>query len=114
MKKNKKIEIISNANVAEIIGKKFVEAVRLDTGKKLPLAGVFIEIGGTPISAIAKQLGVKLNQRGEIIVDKNSCTNVPGIFAAGDVTDRQYKQVLLAAAEGAAAAFSAYSHVKGH
>jgi len=111
--KNSKIEIISNANVVEIKGGKMVESVLLDTGEDLRLEGVFIEIGGVPTSAIAKALGVDVNERGEIIIDKNGCTNAPDIFAAGDVTDRQYKQAITAAAEGSAATFSAYKYIKG-
>ncbi|MEM7819988.1 MAG: FAD-dependent oxidoreductase [Candidatus Aenigmatarchaeota archaeon] len=112
VKANKKIEIVANANVTEIMGKRFVEAVQLDNGKKLSVDGVFIEIGGNPISAMAKKLGVSLNDRGEIVTDKDGRTNVPGIYAAGDVTNRTYKQALMAAAEGASAIFSAYRFMK--
>ncbi len=112
VEKNKKIEIIANANVVEIKGKKLVESIKLDTDKELKLDGVFIEIGGVPTTAMAKGLGIKINDQGEIIIDKESRTNIAGVFAAGDVTDRKYKQALMASAEGATAAFNAYKYIK--
>ncbi|MEM7813937.1 MAG: FAD-dependent oxidoreductase [Candidatus Aenigmatarchaeota archaeon] len=117
VEKEKKIEIIPNSVVAEIRGKDFVESAVLEdvnTKKRseLALEGLFIEIGGVPGSALAKRLGVALNERGEIVVDRGSQTNVPGVLAAGDVTDSEYKQVITAAAQGVVAAYSAYKFVK--
>lgn len=112
VKKNKKIEILFNTEVTKLEGKDFLEAVRLNTGKKLELQGLFIEIGATPASVLAKKLGVKLNEYKFIIVNKKQETNVKGIFACGDVTDNILKQIITACGEGAIAAFEAYKRTK--
>lgn len=117
---DKKIEIIPNTVVTEIKGGKvgFLESVVLEDvntkkRREFPLEGLFIEIGGIPGSDIARELGVKLNEEKEIIVDSGARTNMPGIFAAGDVTNSEYKQIITAAAQGAAAAYSAYQLLRG-
>jgi len=117
IKKNKKIEIINNANIKEIKGKEFVESVVLDKpykgSKELKLDGVFVAIGHIALSELANPLGVKLNQKGEIIINHaTSETNVPGIYAAGDVTDQPFKQLITGVADGCVAAYSAYQHIK--
>ncbi len=113
---NKKIEIINNTNVTEIKGKQFVEKVILDKPykgiKELELQGVFVAIGHIIISDLAKSIGVKTNEKGEIILDhKTSETNLPGVFAAGDVTDKPFKQLITGVADGCTAAFSAYEYI---
>ena len=113
---NKKIEVINNANVVEIKGTQFVTGVVLDReyngSKDLPLQGVFVAIGHLALSELAKPLGVKLNKKGEIIIDhKTSETNVPGAFAAGDVADKPFKQAITGVAEGCTAAYSAYEYI---
>jgi Alkyl hydroperoxide reductase, large subunit len=55
---------------------------------------------------------VKLNEKGEIVIDREGRTSVEGIFAAGDVTDSKYKQAVVAAAEGVIAALSAYNYIR--
>jgi alkyl hydroperoxide reductase subunit F len=116
VEKNPKIEIITNTNIQQIKGKIFVDSVVLDREYKgsaeLKLDGLFVEIGHIPSSLLAAELGVKLNESKEIIVDRESRTNVPGIFAAGDVTDNGWKQAIIAASQGSFAAFSAYRFVK--
>ena len=116
VKKNKKIEVILNTNVLEIKGDKFVNQVILDKPYKgstnLKLDGVFGAIGNIPLSDLAKSLGVKINEKGEIITDHHdSSTNVKGIFAAGDVVDTEFKQAITGVAEGVIAAHSAYKFV---
>lgn len=112
---NKKIEIITNTNVIEIKGEKFVKSVVFDKpykGKKeMEVGGVFVEIGHLPQTDLAKKLGVKLNQKGEIMIDRMAKTNVPGLFAAGDVGDAPYKQAITGAAEAVIASFSAYEYI---
>ena len=117
VEKEKNIEIIPNAVVTEIKGEQFVNAATIEDvntkkQRELPIDGLFIEIGGVPGSALAAKVGVKLNEKGEIEIDRSSQTNVPGVFAAGDVTNGEYKQAITAAAEGVVAAYSAYKHVK--
>ena len=84
----------------------------LITGKKFLLDGVFIEIGADPRSEMAKELGVAVNEKDEIIVDEQMHTNIPGFFAAGDVVNRREKQVIVAAGHGAIAAFSVREYVE--
>ncbi len=113
---NKKIEIINNTNVIEIKGKQFVENVILDNPYKgsaeLELQGVFVAIGHISISDLAKSIGVKTNEKGEIILNhKTSETNISGVFAAGDVTDKPFKQLITGVADGCTAAFSAYEYI---
>jgi len=113
--KNSKIEIITNSNVTKINGEQLVRGVTLDKphagSKELKLDGVFIDIGYDAESSLAASLCVKLDERGEIIVGRNAETNIPGVFAAGDVTSCSFKQVVNAAAQGAVAASSAYRFV---
>lgn len=112
VKTNAKIEIITDTVVEKISGDKFVSLIAVKntkTGetKNLKIEGVFIAIGSIPNTDFVKDL-VKLNEYGEIIIDHKTCeTNVPGIFAAGDITDVPEKQAIIAAGDGAKAALSA-------
>ncbi len=112
---NKKIEVITNTNVTEIKGDKFVRSVILDRpykgSKELKLDALFIDIGHIPLSDLAKSIGVKINEKGEIIIDRESKTNIPGVFAAGDVVDTKFKQAITGVAEGVSAAYSAYEYL---
>lgn len=117
VKKNKKIEIITNTKVLEIKGKSSVKSIVLDNKYKnsneLKVDGVFVSIGHTALSELAKLLGVELNESGEIKINHlNSETNMPGVYAAGDVTDKQFKQLITGVADGCTAAYSAYKYIK--
>ena len=72
--------------------------------------GLFIEIGTIPNSYLVKDL-VDTNDRGEVIVDNHQMTTLPGLFAAGDVTDQEEKQIIISAAEGAKAALAATKYL---
>jgi len=114
---NPKIEIINNANVTAIKGDKFVKSVILDReykgSKELELNGVFIAIGHVALSELAKQIGIKTNEHDEIIINhKTSETNINGVFAAGDVADKPFKQAITGVAEGCVAAYSAFEFLK--
>ena len=74
------------------------------------LEGIFVQIGLLPNSDWLKGV-IELSPRGEIIVDAKGGTNVPGIFAAGDVTTVPYKQIVIAIGEGSKAALSAFDHL---
>ena len=113
IKSSENIEIINNTNVTEVLGKEKVEGVILDRdykkNKTLKLDAVFVAIGHEIISGLAENLGVKLNSKKEIIINhKTSETNVAGIYAAGDVTDKQFKQLIIGVADACTAAYSAY------
>lgn len=116
IKKIENIEVIEGVNIKEILGKKKMNKVVLDSqingSSTLPLDGLFIAIGMNPQNELAKELDVELNKRGEIIIDKHSQTNVKGVFAAGDVTDAEWKQGIIAAAEGSVAANYAFEYLQ--
>ncbi len=101
-----KIEILTNTILSEIQGNQIVTGVRLGDGTEIPVDGVFIEIGSDPNTEMVKNLGIELNEKGEIVVDVNAQTNIPGLFAAGDVTQIREKQVLCAAGQTVTAAYS--------
>lgn len=82
-----------------------VKDLKTEVVKEYPLDGVFIQIGLTPNSGIFAE-SVPVNKRGEIEVDKDCRTNISGVYAAGDVTDVAYKQIVIAMGEGAKAALS--------
>ncbi len=116
VKKTGKVEIITDVQIKEIQGNKFVESILYQdrkTGKNfiLPIDGVFIEIGSQPASSFVRGL-VDFNEKDEIKVDFESFqTKTPGLFAAGDVNEGKYKQIVTAAGEGAKAALAAYDYI---
>ncbi len=108
-------EIFYNSVPLEIIGKNKVEGlvIKKDGGKQeIKVEGIFIEIGSTPLTQLTKNLKLKLDKEGHVIVDSNMNTNVEGFFAAGDVTNHPLKQVVVASAQGAIAAKSASHLIK--
>ena len=113
---NKKIELIYKTNVKEVKGGEFVSSIILDSpyngSPELKLDGMFIEIGYIPKTELAEKIGVKLNKKHEIVVDKHSQTNVPGVYSAGDCTDYDFKQAITGVAQGAHASQAAYEHIK--
>ncbi|KAL7346270.1 thioredoxin reductase [Encephalitozoon intestinalis] len=69
--------------------------------KTIPMDGVFFGIGHDPNTSFLKSVNVDLDSNGYIVVKDDACTSVPGLFAAGDVCDRKYRQAVTAAASGA-------------
>jgi len=117
LKKDKKVEILNEVEIIEISGEKFVNGLvyrsfRTKEERKINVNGIFVEIGSTPASMFLEGL-LRCNDKGEIIINHDSCvTSVPGIFAAGDVTDALGKQIIIAAGMGAKAALGAYNYLK--
>jgi alkyl hydroperoxide reductase subunit F len=74
------------------------------------LEGVFVQIGLVPNTEFLKGT-LDLSRFGEIVIDDKCHTNLPGVFAAGDVTTVPYKQIVIAAGEGAKAALSAFDYL---
>ena len=112
------IELRLGSAVTEILGEERVRAVRVrpragGVPSELAVEGVFVEIGLTPNSGPVRGLA-PMNARGEIAVDCVCRTAVPGLFAAGDVTNVPYKQIVVAAGEGAKAALSAADYLLRH
>ncbi|NQV13594.1 MAG: FAD-dependent oxidoreductase [Parcubacteria group bacterium] len=112
--KEPKIEIIYDTNVTEVKGEGMVKSVMLDKeyegSQELALEGLFVEIGSTPSVVLAKELGVETDEKGRIKINSQAATNMPGVYAAGDVTVGicEMEQIVTAAAEGAIAAASVY------
>jgi len=111
VKNNPKIEVIFSAEVTELIGEKKLEKIKLNNGSEIELDGLFIEIGGVPNTRLSEELGLALDN-GSIVVDKNQKTSVVNVFAAGDVTDRPFKQIATASGDGATATFSAFRELR--
>ncbi len=116
VKKNPRIEVIYKQNLTKILdvdqGK--VTAVELDQkyeGKKsLECQGVFIEIGGVPLTGLVREIGVEIESDGHIKTNREMETNIKGVYCVGDInsTFREFKQVVSAVAEGAIAAQGVY------
>jgi thioredoxin-disulfide reductase len=117
LRENKKIELIAHSKIIEIKGKETVDHLIFEdssgTNRELALDAVFIDVGHVPTSALCQGLGVKLNDKQQIIVDAESKTNIPGVFAAGDVTNTRTKQSITGVAQGVSAVYSAYQYLKG-
>jgi len=107
------IEIILNTQTSEVIGNgdkvTGISVKNRDSGneKTIELDGIFVQIGLAPNSTVFREL-LNVNKFGEIEVDSHCRTNVPGIYAAGDVTNTPYKQIIIAMGEGAKASLSAF------
>jgi alkyl hydroperoxide reductase subunit F len=102
--------------VMEITGDKFVDGIKIKglndkAERTLQVSGVFVEIGLIPNSTLAEGV-VARNQYSEIVVNCDNETNVPGLFAAGDVTTVPEKQIVVAAGEGAKAALRANHYLQ--
>ena len=112
------VTVLTNVETKAIHGTDKVESldyVERDTQKEvnLELSGVFILIGLVPNTEWLEGV-VERNSRGEIIVDKQGATNVPGVFAAGDCTDSAYKQIVIAMGSGATASLGAFDYIIRH
>ena len=110
------VTIVLNAQTTEIAGDgQKVTGLRYKdraTGEQhlVELAGVFVQIGLVPNTEWLKGT-VELSRHGEIVVDAKGATSVPGVFAAGDATTVPYKQIIIAAGDGAKAALGAFDHL---
>jgi len=117
-KKTKKIEVLTNVSLKKITGKKFLDTLvyfdkKNKQEKSLMISGVFIEIGYQPADTFIKDHLVEFNEMDEIKINSRTCeTKIPGIFAAGDVTDIKTKQIIVACGEGAKAAFFTSKYIK--
>jgi thioredoxin reductase (NADPH) len=106
-------KVLFNKAVADVIGSEKIEAVLLEdtvTGEKsrLDVKGLFIAIGHTPATKFLKESGLEFNDKGYVALkQRNSYTNIPGVFAAGDVADADYRQAVTAAGMGCQAALDA-------
>lgn len=109
IKKYKNLEILTNAQVVELFGSEKLEVISVkdDEGrKKLAVDGLFIAIGSIPDLDFVK-FDLQTDPSGYIIVDDNMRTNIKNLYACGDITNRDFRQIVVACAEGAIAGNSA-------
>jgi len=114
--KEEGIPILWNTVLKEIKGKMFVESVVLYNNKtqqeqEMDINGIFIAVGEVPNSQIANGIGVEINGLKYITTNKDQQTNIPGVYAAGDITGG-VNQLVVACGEGAVAAVNAYTYIK--
>jgi thioredoxin reductase (NADPH) len=111
------ITTLWNTEIQEIIGDKQVKAVTIidnitRQASELAVDAVFVQVGEAPNSQIAKASGVETDEHGYIKINIRQQTNLPGIFAAGDVTNHPIKQVGTAVGQGITAALESYSYIR--
>jgi len=112
---SEKIEVIWDTVVEEILGEEQVEGVRIKNRKtgessELKADGLFVAIGVTPNNELIKGK-VQMTEAGFVITDERMQTNIPGVFAAGDLRQKPLMQIVTAAADGAIAAYSAQRYL---
>ncbi len=111
-KNSEKVVIYNSTKVEKINGDTFAKGIKISReGKEENLAveGIFIEIGSIPASDSIKN--IEKNEIGEIVVNCSCETSIPGIFAAGDVTNIYAKQIIVACGEGAKAALASFEYI---
>jgi thioredoxin reductase (NADPH) len=115
--KKKNVELIPFVQIQTIVGEKKVEKLQLldlQNGEKKELVteGIFVELGYIVKSDFIQDL-VQLDEQGQILVEADQATSIPGVFACGDATNRIYKQAVISAGEAATAALSCYDYLAG-
>lgn len=114
IEKNEKIEVLYKHEIEEIIGGDSVEKVKFKegegkySGQELEMQGVFMAIGHIAQTDLAAELGVELNDKKEIKINRRSETSMPGVFGAGDCCDTEFKQAITGSAEGVTASYYAF------
>jgi len=117
LKEKANVEILWNIEVKEVKGEKLVSEVTIfnrNTGETegLLVDGVFVQVGETPNSQIAKEAGVEIDKDGYVMIDIRQRTNIAGVYAAGDVTNHPVKQIGTAVGQGITAALEAYGYIR--
>jgi len=114
--KNEKVKFVWNSIVEDILGDQVVTGVRLRnviTGQtsELTCAGVFVAIGHSPNTKLFEGQ-IQMDPKGYILTQNGTTTNIPGVFAAGDVQDSKYRQAVTAAGSGCMAAMDAERYLE--
>jgi len=114
LQKKSNVEIIYNVLTSEIFGDKFTTGLKYKTQdgntQELKVDGIFVHIGQVPNSNLAPN-SVQKDQFGQIIVNQKCETNIPGLYAAGDVTNIPFKQIVIASAQGCISTLSAVEYL---
>ena len=111
------VAIITSGQTTEITGADgkvnglIVKDRKSGDERKVELEGVFIQIGLVPNTEWLQESGLELSKHGEIVIDGEGRTNLPGVFGAGDVTTVPYKQIVVAMGEGSRAGLSAFDYL---
>lgn len=113
VEENKKIEILFNEEVEEINGieQNKVNSLKLKNKGEFKVDGIFIEVGSEPKLEFIDSLNIE-KHNGFVKTDKAGRTNIKGFYAAGDITNCEFKQIVNASAQGATAAFSCFEELK--
>lgn len=116
LEEDPKVTILYETQPTAVLGDSQVTGVKLSKpyngSDELAVEGFFVEIGADVLSELAVQLGAKINGQKEIVIDGESRTTAPMVYAAGDCGDRKFKQAITGAAEGVIAAFSAFGDIQ--
>lgn len=110
LKEKENIELVLEANIAQIHGDDKLQKVTLDNGNELEVDGLFVSIGREPNAATLVD-GLALDESGYVISDEKCATNIPGIFVAGDVRTKNLRQLVTATSDGAIAATAAINYM---
>ncbi len=110
LQEKENIELVLEANVAQIHGDDKLQKVTLDNGRELEVDGLFVSIGREPNAATLID-GLALDESGYVISDEKCATNIPGIFVAGDVRTKDLRQLVTATSDGAIAATAAINYM---
>jgi len=109
--RSSKVKLVEGRKLSRIVGVETVTGVVLSDDISLAADGVFIEKGAKGILELGSELGLQLNEEGHLAVDRDMATNVPGLFAAGDVTGPPW-QMAKAVGEGCVAGLRAAEYIK--
>ncbi len=115
LRKTENVEFCWNSTVAGLLYEERLTGITIkdvNTGeeRKVALDGIFISVGRKPASGLV-QGQLKLDQRGYIIADESTCTDISGVFAVGDIRTKELRQVVTAVADGAMAAYHAEAYL---
>jgi thioredoxin reductase (NADPH) len=117
VRKNPKIDLLMESEVIDVLGENAVTGVRVrntrtDEEMDLPVQGVFLAIGHQPNTGLFNGI-IDMDKVGYIVPVEHTMTNIPGVFAAGDVTDHRYRQAVTAAGDGCRAAIDVERWLEG-
>jgi len=115
--KDSNVQFIMNTEILELKGDRKLSSILLRNKEnndtfELQVDGLFVEVGEIPNNKLARDIGVKLDEEGYVLVDSRQRTNLKGVFAAGDITSHSVKQISTAVGQGAMAATEAFYYLK--
>lgn len=110
LKKKDNIEFILNSNVTKLIGNEKLEKIVVNDDKEIEVSGLFIAVGKLPLNESFKEL-INLDENGYALASENCHTNIPGIFVAGDIREKDLRQLVTATSDGAVAVSEAIKYI---